>query len=303
MFPRRDWPKGEARQTRSESALTGWIFSRFFGSSGPKPPVRDLRELTLGLTRPAVRLAKRAGDSRSYFGGMPRLPPGSPWPTSRGVPLAFLARVDLSDLHAVQPLDWLPPDGALLFFYDCESQPWGFDPEDRGKWSVIHIADGIDSPARVSAGRAILPATVLPRVGIDFQRIESHPSVERDEICALQLSDEESDLYIDIADESFQGQPQHQIGGYPREVQGDNMEMECQLVSRGIYCGTPEGYADPRATELAKGAHDWRLLLQFDSDDELQVMWGDAGKIYFWVREQDARAGSFTSTWVVLQCY
>ena len=33
------------------------------------------------------------------------------------------------------------------------------------------------------------------------------------------------------------------------------------------------------------------------------VMWGDAGIIYFWIRESDARARRFDASWVILQCY
>ncbi len=39
-----------------------------------------------------------------------------------------------------------------------------------------------------------------------------------------------------------------------------------------------------------------------DSDDELKIMWGDAGMIYFGVRREDARKLKFDNTWVILQC-
>ena len=58
-----------------------------------------------------------------------------------------------------------------------------------------------------------------------------------------------------------------------------------------------------RAKELRNGAADWRLLLQIDTDDDLGVMWGDGGILYAWIREEDARAGRFDRTWVVLQCH
>ena len=32
-------------------------------------------------------------------------------------------------------------------------------------------------------------------------------------------------------------------------------------------------------------------------------MWGDGGMLYFWIREEDARAGRFDRAWAVLQCY
>lgn len=32
-------------------------------------------------------------------------------------------------------------------------------------------------------------------------------------------------------------------------------------------------------------------------------MWGDAGILYFWVREQEAAAGRFDNAWAILQCH
>lgn len=80
------------------------------------------------------------------------------------------------------------------------------------------------------------------------------------------------------------------------------MELEAQLVTNGIYCGDEAGYKDPRVPSLEPGVKDWRLLFQFDTDDDLGVMWGDCGTVYFWVREDDARAGSFANVWLILQC-
>ncbi|MCX6878962.1 MAG: DUF1963 domain-containing protein [Verrucomicrobia bacterium] len=50
------------------------------------------------------------------------------------------------------------------------------------------------------------------------------------------------------------------------------------------------------------GTPHWSLLFQMDTDDDLKIMWGDAGMIYFWVRRDDARKLKFDNTWVILQC-
>lgn len=81
----------------------------------------------------------------------------------------------------------------------------------------------------------------------------------------------------------------HRLLGHPDPIQGD-MQLECQLVTNGLYCGDAAGYADPRRTALAQGAHDWRLLLQVDTDETLGSEWGDTGRVYFWLREQDLAA-------------
>jgi uncharacterized protein YwqG len=54
---------------------------------------------------------------------------------------------------------------------------------------------------------------------------------------------------------------------------------------------------------LEKGAQDWILLLQVDSDDDAQMMWGDAGMLYFWIRRQDLAQAAFGKAWCILQCH
>ena len=82
------------------------------------------------------------------------------------------------------------------------------------------------------------------------------------------------------------------------------MRLECQLVTNGLYCGDATGYQDPRRASLELGASDWQLLLQIDSDEErLGWMWGDVGRVYFWIRRQDLASADFEGAWAVLQCY
>ena len=263
----------------------------------PREPLRDVRALARRLAVPAAHVVHGDAPALSHFGGEPDLPGDVCWPERNGAKLGFLARLSLRELQGVAPIDWLPRSGALLFFYDLEGQPWGFDPKDRGAWSVLHVPD-LAAPVDSSAAR---DAPVAFRVA-GFRRIDSLPSWERPAVDALDLTDDESERYAGLPDEAFAGMPHHQVGGFPSPVQGDDMELESQLVSNGLYCGDPSGYEDPKAAPLRPGAADWRLLFQLDSDDELNVMWGDAGRLYFWVREQDARKGDFSGVWLVLQC-
>jgi uncharacterized protein YwqG len=94
---------------------------------------------------------------------------------------------------------------------------------------------------------------------------------------------------------------QHQLLGHSNNIQGD-MQLEAQLVTNGLYCGDERGYQDPRRRALEKGADQWQLLLQLDSDDGAKMMWGDAGMLYFWIRRDDLRAGRFDKVWMAFQC-
>jgi uncharacterized protein YwqG len=107
---------------------------------------------------------------------------------------------------------------------------------------------------------------------------------------------------VDAAHGIGEDAPNHQLLGWPDQIQGD-MRLECQLVTNGLYCGDSSGYEDPRAEELEPGAVDWRLLFQLGSDEEgLGVMWGDVGRLYYWIREQDLVAQRFDTAWTILQC-
>lgn len=278
------------------------IFSRWFGKKDDDEPVRDVAALAARLAAPAVHIVKTDVPSRSHFGGVPNLPVGVDWPERKGTRLGFLARLSLSEMRRAHPIDWLPHDGALLFFYDLDQQPWGFDPMDRGSAAVLRVPDLPDPVAQPDPGTKRHEST-LPHRNAAFRRIDTMPSVERDATSSLELSDKESDLYIDLANDAFSGTPKHQVAGFPAPVQGDRMELECQLVSNGLYCGDETGYADPRVGPLAPGAAHWRLLLQFDTDDEVGVMWGDDGILYYWVEAPAALAGRFENAWVILQCH
>lgn len=277
------------------------FLDRLMGTKPAASPMRDIEALVAPLATPAVHIVSTKSPSLSHFGGAPRLPSDVVWPVKNGVRLGFLARLSLNEIHHACSVPWLPNQGALLFFYDMRNQPWGFDPEDRGSCAVLHVPDLPEVTTETDDGPNgdELP---FPHKNICFERIAVLPSGERGPVDALNLTSEESDEYDRIADARFREKPRHQIAGFPTPVQGDDMELECQLVTNGLYCGDPSGYKDPRVPALESGANDWRLLLQFDTDDDLDIMWGDAGTIYYWVREQDARADDFTNSWLVLQC-
>lgn len=79
----------------------------------------DLLERT---RRPAIAILrdKPSADnsSRSYFGGLPRMPTSLSWPESRAThaPMSFLAQIDLSELPPSARQQGLPETGVLWFF-------------------------------------------------------------------------------------------------------------------------------------------------------------------------------------------
>lgn len=258
----------------------------------------------VGAARPGVRLEVDVNLNHqtvraSRLGGDPDLPPGSEWPRKNGAPLSFVAQLDLGEVARLDDEGVLPSDGLLSFFYDATTQEaWGFDPADRGSWDVRHLPAG-EQPRRTPAPEDLEARGRLKGVGWRPRAELCAMPYESRLVDRLGMSVEELDAYGDLleaGDEAI-----HRALGHPDPVQGE-MQLECQLASNGVFVGGPEGYRDPRALDLGPGADDWRLLLQVDSDDAADMMWGDAGRIYFWIRDQDLRAGRFEHCWVILQC-
>jgi uncharacterized protein YwqG len=253
-----------------------------------------------------------AGSGGSHLGGLPHLPQDMPWPHKDQRPLSFLAQVDLEEMHAREGNVDLPATGLLLFFFDAEEQPWGFDPKDKGSSQVLHIP--VPDNQRPLWENA--PSDLNGPLNADFvfQKCRlvffpgiTVPNLESDAAKAMNLTSKEEEAFLEVVEEGLLGSVDeilslHHLMGHSENMQGD-MQMECQLASNGIYVGDASGYKSEKGRALASGARDWRLLLQLDSDEiGPGWMWGDAGRIYYWIRQADLAAGDFSATWTVLQC-
>lgn len=252
--------------------------------------------------RASASLRLVAADSgRSRIGGLPHLRDGFEWPSRNSRPMPFLAEIDLAEVGAAAGPAWLPDRGMLFFFYDVEEGAWGFSPEDKGGWAVL-----FDPAGRTPVERdppELSSIEQFPAKPIAMRVHWSLPSTQRLALEDLPLDDTSWNALHEAVDASDGDPPWHQIGGWPRPVQNDKMELECQLAANGINCGDPGVYASDAAKALVPGTSDWRLLLQLDSDEASGMMWGDAGMLYFWIREDDARVGDFSNVWLILQCY
>lgn len=216
-------------------------------------------------------------------------------------PLAFLAQLKLAEVTGITRELGLPQSGRLLFFADHEDGLSGFDPASRGSAQVIYVPErpdeGLARPPEFLSGNDRFPPCVL-----NFSLEQTLPIDGRSYGLDAHVWDGEGPYVQLIKELTGDDQCVHRAGGYAEEIQGA-MELECQLVTNGIWCGDASGYQDPRRKLLEPGAGDWRLLLQLDSDDNLKWMWGDAGRLYFWIRQRDLAETDFSNVWCIEQCY
>lgn len=256
------------------------------------------------LGRPSIRLTPQsAAEPESVvmrLGGRPLLPPETPWPmTDDDRPLSFIAQLDCAALAPLAPGEPVPSGGLLSFFYDgVEQQAWGFDPLESDCWDVVYtpslrgcvlrgFPDDLDDTGRYEpmALRAEVEWTPPPRESFDVEAL----GIPRPwETYAAALGEPDSDPLT------------HRFLGQPDPIQGD-MQHVCQLASNGISCGA-DYTTDPHALALLSCSSQWRLLLQVDSQEDIGMMWGDVGRLYWWIRDDDLRNGEWDDSWFVLQC-
>lgn len=252
----------------------------------------------------------------SRIGGTPDLPPEFEWPsalyekaikkffglgkstkTKEEKPMSFIAQLNLSELQGMEVSLDLPSSGMLYFFYDSDQSVWGFDPKDESKFKVFFYSGDLNKLKNESFPENLNEEGKFTGTNVKFNSEISLPSTDSE--LYEELSDSDQDWFFD---EFYPDEEINKIGGYSDTIQGD-MELECELVTNGLYCGDPSGYNDPKAKELEPNAKNWRLLLQIDSNEKLEMMWGDSGRLYFWIRQQDLEEANFQKSWMCLQCY
>jgi uncharacterized protein YwqG len=246
----------------------------------------------------------------SRFAGSGVLPRGATWPVwdegrpgSEGPkPLDFLALIRLADVSAHASLLGLPGQGALMFFCDMAQRKGSYWPEARGGWSILYAENEEEleiaedesvyrpHPSRLTFElEYVLPEDIRVETGDDDLTCFGHQEYQRVYEILRGFDNEEQSI--------------HQLCGPPADVQ-HSLFHECQLISNGVICGCPEDFESQRERidELEAGVKDWRLLLQIDSDRSgPNWTWGDMGRLYFCIRDDDLAARRFEKSWCAEQ--
>ncbi|MFW6775181.1 YwqG family protein [Nocardioides sp. CPCC 205120] len=255
-------------------------------------------DVLAALARPSARLHTLDGasdrDGGSRLGGEPDLRADDEWPRDhRGRPLSFLLQVDLAEVHAALGPNDLPDAGLLSFFYDAAGQPWGFDDDDPRQWRVLHL------PAGVPLARRALPDDHHPE-----NRFTPCPVLVAAEPVFADVGDFEVTDVLGTDDAALEAYETavpprqdfaHRLLGRPETIQND-LRFDAAIAA-AVAAGDPAG----EPSEQTAGR--WRLLAQVDSDEErTQMLWGDSGRLYFVMTEEDLRARAWERVRVVLQC-
>jgi len=232
-----------------------------------------------------------------------------------------------------QPWGGKPEDcgGWRVLFSEAEAEqlrrrPWpealpeesGFDVRRVRLRPVLFLPSGQTLDELLSPP----PAPGTPAVEVVRWALESvlRPVVEggADALADLRaaLEDERYGAWAAKLNGVVKGRPDHRFLGHPQEEQSDMPSDFAGLVAEQpdrevpdpMHPGSTFFIPGQRADAWPPGvrevlgqtpASDWRLLLQLDSG---VWMWGDCGKLYFWIPRADLAAGRFDRVWLQLQC-
>ena len=284
----------------------------------------DYKAMFPKLVRNAIKLdfdigtdtQAKAGSSK--FGGQPDMPEGFAWPyykyiddneTEQSRPLSFLLQINCGEVSAYDKDRLLPDTGMLYFFYELDSMKWGFDPKDKGSAAVYYFDTG--GLVRQPFPRDLAPEYRLQEMQVAFAAKRDLPDYEE---FAENNTAEEYDF------EEYGGQRtefgyteeegnRSKLLGYADVIQ-NSMLLECEMAANGIYTGDGGVFAfrnlsEERRKALSENCKQWRLLLQLDSVSKgnFELMFGDCGHIYYYIREGDLAGRNFDNCWLILQCY
>jgi len=252
--------------------------------------------------------------NKSKIGGKPYLPKDFIWPYYQGLPLSFLAQINLEEVSSLDKDNLLPSTGMLYFFYELETEEWGYKPQSKGCAKVFYYED-ISNFSLIDFPENMEDDYKIPEFKVNFKSNISLPSYEdffnlvedKEELEDI-TENEFYDIYHSAYDELSKKylvpiEKYIKLLAYPDVIQ-NSMEEECAAVTRGFNMGGI-GYPKKYKEEIKKASKDWILLFQMDTleTSDYELMFGDSGHIYFWIKKEDLANRNFENIWLILQCF
>lgn len=268
-----------------------------------------LKEATI---KPKIRLTTlrvECSQFDSKIGGTPYIPKDFEYPysvTNPEVPLRLLAQINFEQMPK---LEGFPTTGILqVFINDCEDSMYGCDlysdsTEPLNYRIIYHktidynanYLDTIPEIPECDSWSFVAPICCKLIPNLEYQGItienEGFDTKLKEVLKRLYPNSTEQEVedFIDDYDTLSDGYEQyiytpetpiggHAIGGYPYNIQGD-----------------------PRSEERFEEYS--TLLLQLDTDDDADMMFGDCGVANFFIKPQDLKDLNFNDVLYSWDCY
>lgn len=215
---------------------------------------------------------------RSKVGGIPYLPKGATWPTMPdGRELFFLAQINFAEMPRLAPF----PERGLLQFFISDDDLYGMDFDGGGEtqdsFRVLWHPEVVENEAVLQTRFNILR---------DYELLPHHP----DECYPLTFEPDEE--VVPVTDYRF-------FEHFGQDFFQQFGAREWHVMDEYAKANKPEGhkiggYAYFTQDDPRTATDPMLLLFQLDSDEGMDLMWGDMGVGHFFIREKDLLARDFS---------
>ena len=278
----------------------------------------DLNKVFDAINKNAIKLEFQVNNKEelpigtSKFGGNPDVPIDFEWfyyvgedfnGEKKKRPLSFLAQINCEEVKQYDEDGLLPSKGMLYFFYELATMRWGFDPQDKGCAKVYYFDGDVTQLIRTNCPDSLEDEFKLPEIKIGFSKKYDLPDYEEfTELHDFGNWDEYDEAKVMKGYE--QEETISKLLGYADLIQG-GMLLECEQVTNGIYCGGIPEVAPEELKKMKDNCVEWQLLFQMDTvtTNDFELMFGDCGRIYYYIKKEDLKNCNFDDCWLILQCY
>lgn len=247
----------------------------------------------LAVLKPSIRILNKETCEEnitvgaSKFGGRPDLPKGISWPNfSINKPYSFIGQINLGDLQL--PTNGVLPEYGIIYFFLATENLFSMTEDIYNEQNAkVFYEKEVAELERVDFPLNLSPDLIYKACELEYNNEFNIPPAEYSVLKDIGISLEAQESFVrycnfhrdflgkyNIVDNFF-----NKLLGYPNQIQGD-LQLQCD----------------------EKFPLDWVLLLQVDSDyEKTNMMWGDCGRLYFMIKQQDLIDGRFQNCFVIYQ--
>jgi uncharacterized protein YwqG len=237
----------------------------------------QLLQTTQSFIRVKAQPARNTKPWESKVGGAPYLPIGTPYPTTpEGLNLFFLAQINFEEMPALAPF----PQKGLVQFYINDDDLYGMDFDDganQDQFRVLYFPEVLKNEKSLQSTHKMLR---------DYDLLPHHPETSHP------LQFEMAEEVVPSSDYRFWQHFDPSFFQQFGEKEWDVMDEFGRAVrAQGHKVG---GYAYFTQDDPRRKDDPMLLLFQLDSDEGMDLMWGDMGVGHFFIRESDLKSGDFS---------
>jgi uncharacterized protein YwqG len=264
----------------------------------------SIRLKTTGVLCPEIGTTK--------LGGCPDFSKNINWPRSNfdNRHLTFLGQIKLREVKVFDELDLLPKSGLLYFFFNLDSgddgkviysneenaleranPPEEFKVQKKSFWQRLVTGK---SKKRILKESQVLIYKEYDMPSWDSLKLERIQKETKTNIKPSDSFIQDNSKHIDEEEES-ETTSCHRLTGNYKGIQNEMYELD--------FLETPTSNIDNITLDEINAALRWKLLFQFDSDDNLDHSFCDWGRIYFFIHEDDLKNQNFDNVKISADCY